>query len=329
MAKKSTKKSAEPEAVQQAWKRYKSRGAKGGRQEDRDIIVGQYMQLVRYAANHAWKTLPNNIDVEDLVSTGFFGLLDAIEGFDLSRKIKFKTYCMMRIRGAMLDGLRREDWIPRLVRLKASQHRKAAKNVMARTGLPPTQEEMADELGLTEIEYAKFKKAMGVIHVYPLSDKFEAGTSGEGVDKIDVIADPKSAEPIVELESADAVVHIMRCLTAREKRIVMMYYYMGFTMKQISEALDLTESRVCQIHSAFIERLRCMIERDGLDNAEIPQGRNDDAVGVCRAVLRDLKWRGEERRRSGNGKRNGRFTEKEVAAIRNPGGREGDGVVQG
>jgi RNA polymerase sigma factor for flagellar operon FliA len=243
--------------IDACWVEYKARPT----QELRNRLIEHYMPLVRYISERLLATLPRSIEVTDLSSAGVFGLMDAIDGFDLSRGIKFKTYCTTRIRGAILDELRSQDWVPRLVRLKGNRIARTTKTLESRLGRSPTAEEMAAELGLDSGEYHAMVEEASPVTMFSLSDRFEDSQSDGGIEKAEVVADQRVETPLECLNRRDAIEVLTRNLSQKEKRIVIMYYYEGLTMKEIGHILDLTESRVCQIHSNVIGRLREKLSR--------------------------------------------------------------------
>ncbi len=222
----------------------------------RNILIEQYHPLVRYISERLLSTLPKSIDVDDLISAGMFGLMDAIDGYDLSRGIKFKTYCTTRIRGSILDELRSQDWVPRLVRLKANKINRAHKKLEGLHGSQPTDVQMAEELEVSLEDYQKMSEESKATTMYSLSDKWDEDQEDHALEKADILADAKSENPIDALNQRDVIEAVTRNLSQKEKRIVIMYYYEGLTMKEIGKILDLTESRVCQIHTNVLSRLK-------------------------------------------------------------------------
>ena len=239
------------------WKAYKG----GATEELRNRLIEIYYPLVRYISERLLATLPRSIDVDDLTSAGLFGLIDAIDGFDLSRGIKFKTYCTTRIRGSILDELRSQDWVPRLVRLKANKIAKATKTLEARHGRIPSEDELARELEITVDEYRAMSEEASPTTVFSLSDKYDDSQAEGGLEKSEVVSDQRIETPVETLNRRDIIEVLTRNLSHKEKRIVVMYYYEGLTMKEIGRILDLTESRVCQIHSNVIARLKERVVR--------------------------------------------------------------------
>jgi len=215
-----------------------------------------FLPVVTFIAERLLLTLPRSIDVEDLKSAGTFGLMDAIDGFEIARGIKFKTYCSNRIRGAILDELRSQDWVPRLVRLKAHQLSRAQSALEARYGRAPTHSEMAEELGIGLADYMDMTDEASAHTVRSLSESWDDGSGEQTVEKIDFIRDLRAADPADLLNQDDVMRAIIRSLNRKEKQIILMYYRDGLTMKQIGAVMNLTESRVCQIHSNVIKKLQ-------------------------------------------------------------------------
>ncbi|MEE9392273.1 MAG: FliA/WhiG family RNA polymerase sigma factor [Planctomycetota bacterium] len=252
-----TRKQAEEERIAKLWRVYK----RSGDPNLRNVLIERYYPLVRYISERLLATLPKSIDLEDLISAGLFGLMDAIDGFDLSRGIKFKTYCTTRIRGSILDELRSQDWVPRLVRLKANRINKAFKLLESKLGRDPTDFEMCEEIDCTLEEYQSMVEEAQPVTVFSLSDKWDENQDDHALEKADILADAKSESPIEALNQRDVIEAITRNLSQKEKRIVIMYYYEGLTMKEIGKILDLTESRVCQIHTNVLSRLKEQLDK--------------------------------------------------------------------
>ncbi len=226
----------------------------------RNRLMELYLPVVNFIAERLLLTLPRSIDVDDLRSAGTFGLMDAIDGFDIDRGIKFKTYCSNRIRGAILDELRSQDWVPRLVRLKANQLARAQSALEARHGRAPTHSEMADELGVDLNDYGSLSEEARAHTVRSLSECWDDGSTEQAVEKIDFIRDTRAVDPAEQLNQDDVMRAIIRSLNRKEKQIILMYYRDGLTMKQIGGVLRLTESRVCQIHSNVMKKLKVHLE---------------------------------------------------------------------
>ena len=239
------------------WKTYKRT-----RDENlRNTLIEHHMPLVRTIAERVLQTLPKSVDVDDLNSAGTFGLMDAINGFDLSRGIKFKTYCTTRIRGSILDELRSQDWVPRLVRLKAHRLERAIRALEGRLGRNPNQAEIAEELEISLEELQAHQAEANAKTIFSLSEKWDDGDDDKELEKIEILADKKSSCPVDTIQQRDAMDTITSSLTKKERLIILMYYYEGLTMREIGEIMELTESRVCQIHSNVMARLKAQLDR--------------------------------------------------------------------
>lgn len=243
--------------VDDVWRDYKRTGG----EELRNQLIVRYLPLVRYISERLLMSLPKSIELEDLQSAGVFGLMDAIDGFDLERGIKFKTYCTTRIRGSILDELRSQDWVPRLVRLKAHQISKAEHSLEVELGRTPTAFEMARKLGVSLDEYGALREASSARTIFSLSEKWEDNDDDDSLSKIEVIEDRASVDPAESLSQRDVLNAITRSLSKKEKLIVIMYYYEGLTMREIGDILNLTESRVCQIHSNVMSKLKVQLDK--------------------------------------------------------------------
>ena len=225
--------------------------------ELRNTLIERHYPLVRYIAERLLQTLPKSIELDDLVSAGLFGLMDAIRGFDASRGIKFKTYCSTRIRGAILDQLRSQDWVPRLVRLKASRIERALQKLTAEYGREPTHAELARTLDMDHQDLVKEIQDSRARTMFSLSEKWEDDDGS--VEKVEILEDKGSIDPVHELNRRDLMGFITRALTHKERFIIEQYYQYGHTMREIGEMLALTESRVCQIHSNVMGRLKGLL----------------------------------------------------------------------
>jgi RNA polymerase sigma factor for flagellar operon FliA len=227
----------------------------------RNTLIEHHMPLVRTIAERVLQTLPKSIELDDLSSAGTFGLMDAINGFDLSRGIKFKTYCTTRIRGSILDELRSQDWVPRLVRLKAHRLDRAIRQLEGELGRQPNQAEVASVLGITLEELQAHEAEANAKTIFSLSEKWDDGDEEKEMEKVEILADRKSVDPVDTIQQRDALEMITGSLTKKERLIILMYYYEGLTMREIGEIMELTESRVCQIHSNVMARLKAQLDR--------------------------------------------------------------------
>ena len=233
----------------------------------RNTLIEHHMPLVRSIAERVLQTLPKSIDVDDLSSAGTFGLMDAINGFDLSRGIKFKTYCTTRIRGSILDELRSQDWVPRLVRLKSHRLDRAIRQLEGELGRAPNQMEIAQVLGISLEELQAHEAEANAKTIFSLSEKWDDGDEEKEMEKVEILADRKSVDPVDTIQQSDALEMITGSLTKKERLIILMYYYEGLTMREIGEIMELTESRVCQIHSNVMARLKAQLDRAQGTNA--------------------------------------------------------------
>ena len=250
--------------TEEIWEHYQvARNKKDVQQLERvrNVLMERHFPLVKYIAERLLQTLPKSIELDDLVSAGLFGLMDAIRGFDPSRGIKFKTYCTTRIRGSILDQLRSQDWVPRLVRLKASRIDKALQRLTGLYGREPTHAELARELEMDHQELAKEIQGASAKAMYSLSDKWEDRDDDSSMEKVDVLEDKKSIDPLGVLNRDDMMGFLTRSLTHKERFIIEQYYQVGHTMREIGEMLALTESRVCQIHSNVMVRLKSLLSQ--------------------------------------------------------------------
>lgn len=247
-----------PEDVEQLWIEYKRDMSN---QELRNRLVEMYLPLVKYNGERIWARLPEGVELDDLISAGVFGLMDAIDLFDLSRGVKFETYCVPRIRGAMLDELRTMDWVPRLVRSKASKLNEAVKNLEARLGRQPNENELAHEMQISVAELEKMILDANAVNLISLNKKWYETDSYKDVREIDILEDKKGEDPTRRIQKNDLMRLVTKGLNRNERLIIILYYYEEFTMKEIGATLNLSESRVSQMHSSIVQRLQCQLGR--------------------------------------------------------------------
>ncbi len=224
---------------------------------NREEVLRQYLPLVRRVVQRLAARKPPHIDVDDLVSWGIVGLLDAIGKYDPSKEALFATYAQFRIRGAILDHLRSLDWVPRSVRQKASLIEKVTHQLEGRLGRPPTEDEVAAELGLGLEEYQELLARVGEMSLFSLEDLgFGNGEERFGAqhDRDEEDADPFRA--LLTQERVSLVAEAIRRLPEREKLVISLYYQEELTMKEVGAVLRLTESRVSQLHSQAVLRLK-------------------------------------------------------------------------
>lgn len=249
---------AAPADIEQLWIDFKEDPTN---QELRNRLVEVYLPLVKYNGERIWARLPDGVELDDLISAGVFGLMDAIDAFDLSRGVKFETYCVPRIRGAMLDELRTMDWVPRLVRSKASKLNEAMKNLEARLGRSPNENELAEELGISVPELEKMMLDASAVNLISLNKKWYETDSYKDIREIDILEDKKGEDPTRRVQKNDLMRLVTKGLNRNERLIIILYYYEELTMKEIGATLDLSESRVSQMHSSIMQRLQDQLNR--------------------------------------------------------------------
>ncbi|MFG0330936.1 MAG: FliA/WhiG family RNA polymerase sigma factor [Phycisphaerales bacterium] len=241
--------------IEEIWLEYK----RVATEELRNHLIRNYLHLVRYNAERLHTKLPDEVDVNDLVQAGLFGLMDAIDAFDLDRGVKFETYCAQRIRGAILDELRSMDWVPRLVRARTAKVEGARKKLAMAYGRDPTEAEIAEHLNVDMDELKKLLKDGRAVGVVSLNRKWYETDSNKDVREIDVLEDETQANPLTETQKHDLKDLITKGLSRAERLIVILYYYEEMTMKEIGATLDLSESRVSQMHSSILARLKAQL----------------------------------------------------------------------
>ncbi len=242
------------------WKKF----VKTQEQEIRDYFVIKYAPLVKYVAGKVSMGMPQNIEFDDLVSYGVFGLIDAITKFDPDRGIKFKTYAMTRIRGAIFDELRSIDWIPRSIRQKAKQIEQVISELENKLGRTVEDEEIAKELGVSNEEFQSLLHKLSGTAMLSLNDIWYMGDDKDELSIMETLEAPESMNPDVLIEKEeirDYIVEAIKKLPDKEKKVIVLYYYEDLTLKEIGEVLEVTESRVSQLHTKAIMRLRGRLGR--------------------------------------------------------------------
>jgi len=239
--------------VRDVWVKYK----RTRRKVYKNKLIETYLPLVRNVAERMLMTLPASVELDDLISMGTFGLIEAIQRFDIDRGVLFKTYCVNRIRGAILDELRALDWVPRLVRYKSSTVDKVGGRLQSKLGREATVWEMADELEIEVAEYQRIEKDSKPVAMLSLSDESARdGSDDTGNRMVDLVKDERGEDPLLHVHKRDLRTLATRTLNRKEQIVVTLYYFEQLSMKEIAKVLGLTESRVCQIHSKVIEKLR-------------------------------------------------------------------------
>mgnify|MGYP001166943437 CR=1 FL=1 len=223
----------------------------------RDRLIEHYLPLARTTAERMHTKLPSHVDVEELIQAGVFGLMDAVDGFDPERGVKFEAYAKQRITGAILDDLRNQDFAPRLVRTHSHRLERAAKEVETETGAMPSADQVASKLGISLDEYDRWMREINQANIVSLDRASgENDSEGKEVRKIDTIEDGQIDAPTNNMERRELVELATRGLSRKEKLIVILYYVEELTMKEIGLVLDLSESRVCQVHHRILYRLK-------------------------------------------------------------------------
>jgi RNA polymerase sigma factor for flagellar operon FliA len=231
--------------------------------ENSEAVVVEYSPMVKYVANRIALRLPPHIEVEDLISVGILGLIDAIEKYDPARGAKFKTYAEFRVRGAILDELRSMDWVPRSIRQKASQVDAVMQKLQAKFGRPPEDEEVAKELGVSLDQFFDTLNKTRSMPVLSLDDLNIVRETGGQQSLLDCLAGKVDADPQVQFrlnELKEIIAKTIDTLPEKERLVISLYYYKELTMSEIGVVLNVTESRVSQIHSKTMFRLRTKLK---------------------------------------------------------------------
>ena len=236
--------------VASLWQRY----AEDHSVELRNALAEYYLPLVKIIAGRLAISLPPHVDRDDLLSSGFFGLLDAIDRYDLQRKNKFETYAGVRVRGALLDYLRAKDWVPVSTRQKIRKYEQAVFALENELGRSATDDELAAQLELSPDELQELEKQVSVATLIPLDDYLRADTP--------VIADDEGPSARLEkLEEQENLARAIEQLPPKEKKVVTLYYYEEMTLKEISLIMHLSEARISQLHTKAVFRMRAFMSR--------------------------------------------------------------------
>lgn len=260
------KSTAEPTSTAELWKRLHRVGAEkpspmqaAKRDALRNQLIERFYDIVRFTAERMRLRLPAEVELDDLMSAGLFGLMDAIDAFDPSRGVKFETYCTQRVHGAIVDELRSMDWVPRLVRSRTAKVERARKQIEMQIGRKPTDAELSEKLGASGEEFTKLTRDSRPVGVVSLNRKFFESDSNRDVREIDVIRDLRQQNPMELLQREDLRVLLTKGFSRAERLILILYYEEEMTMKEIGATLNLSESRVSQMHSSILARLRAQI----------------------------------------------------------------------
>ncbi|MCI6798547.1 MAG: RNA polymerase sigma factor WhiG [Treponema sp.] len=228
----------------------------------RDKFIRQYMPLVKYVAGKLAVGMPGSVEFDDLVGFGQFGLLDAIEKFDPGKNVKFKTYAVTRIRGAIFDELRQLDWVPRSVRQKSREIEDTIVELESKLGRTATDAEIAEKLGVSESEYQQTVMKVSGTSVLSLNDVWYSGNDNDHMSIGDSIESPSSLNPDVIVEREEirkVIIEAINELPEKEKMVIVLYYHEDLTFKEIGQVLEVSESRISQLHTKANLRLRAKL----------------------------------------------------------------------
>ena len=243
--------------IDQLWRRLRQ-----GDESVRELLTEHYLPLVRICAERMHSRLPSHVEVEELCGAGVFGLMAAINGFDPDRGVKFEAYAKQRINGSILDDLRNQDFAPRLVRAQSHRLERAYKEAETECGHAPEAETVATKLGISMEEYDRWLREINMANIVSLDRAgSEYDNDGKEVRKVDTIEDQHTAPPMSAMERKELIELATRGLSKKEKLVVVLYYLEELTMKEIGLVLDLSESRVCQIHHRILYRLKQQLSR--------------------------------------------------------------------
>lgn len=228
----------------------------------RDKLIRQYMPLVKYVAGKLSVGLPASMEFDDLVGFGQFGLLDAINKYDLDKNVKFKTYAVQRIRGAIIDEIRQLDWVPRSVRQKSKEIEDTISELESRLGRPASDSEIARQMNLSEDEYHQTIMKVSASSIISLNAVWNSGDDNEHLSIADTIESPTSLNPDVQVEREEirkVIIQAINELPEKEKMVIVLYYHEDLTFKEIGQVLEVSESRISQLHTKANLRLRAKL----------------------------------------------------------------------
>lgn len=237
------------------WREYK----KSADYNIREALIKKYAPLVKYVAGKIAVGMPNTVEFDDLVSFGSIGLIDAVERYDPDRDIKFKTYAVTRIRGSIYDELRSQDWVPRSMRKKMKEIERATQALEAKFNRNASDTEIAREAGMEENEYRHIMTKIQESSVISLNDCWYLGDDSDEISVADTLESPESLNPDVLAERDEVrttIIETLKTLPEKEKQVLILYYYEDLTLKEIGAVLEVTESRVSQLHTQAIRDLR-------------------------------------------------------------------------
>jgi len=238
-------------ARKKLWEDY----ARQKRPEQREQIILEYAPLVKVVAGRLSMYLGYSVEYEDMVSYGIFGLIDAIDKFNMMKEVKFETYASLRIRGAILDQIRRMDWIPRTIRQRQKQIDTVMKDIELREGREATDEEIAAGLGITPDELLDWQSQFKADSIISLNEYVEQG-SDISTEKVNTAPFDTPEKVIERSELRDMLEQALVLLTEKERKVILLYYYEDLTLKEISQVLEVSESRISQLHTRAIQKMK-------------------------------------------------------------------------
>jgi RNA polymerase sigma factor for flagellar operon FliA len=247
-------------STDELWREYKIRGSRMARDE----LITRYAPLVKYVSGRVAVNLPKSVEEGDLIGYGTLGLIDAIERFDPGRGVKFETYAIARIRGSMIDGLRAMDWVPVSVRHRNRQIETTVRDLENRLGRSATDQEVAEELGITIEEYNQRIQDLAGSAILSLEDVWGNPEEGEAPTRMAEVRDERAVDPLDEAEWSSRKEALAKCITMlpeRERLVITLYYFEGLTVKEIAYILKVSPSRVSQLHTKAVLRMRGALAR--------------------------------------------------------------------
>ena len=240
-------------ARKRLWLDYRRTGAA----DLREKLILEYAPLVKVVAGRLSMYLGYNVEYDDIVGYGIFGLIDAIDKFDPAKAVKFETYASLRIRGAVLDQIRKMDWIPRTIRQRQKKIEDAIREIEAENGRSATDEEVAAKLGITEEEFLNWQEQMKITNVVSLNEFMDAGMEIPQQAYQRTTARIDAPEEVVEqAELKQMLMESLELLTEKEKKVILLYYYEDLTLKEISNILEVSESRISQLHTKALSKMK-------------------------------------------------------------------------
>ena len=251
-------KAAQQVNIQEVWEEFFTNRNLG----PRNILIEHYLPIVKYTAERIHTRLPKNVDLNDLISAGIFGLIAAIDRFDPKINAKFETYCVQRVRGFILDEIRKNDWIPRLVRARARKLTMATQKLQALLGRTPNEKEIAEELQLDMRGFYHLQRDANAIGLISLSSKLSDSDGNRDMQRIDIIQDKSSQNPFDEAVKRDMKEFVTKGFSRADKLILTLYYGEEMTMKEVGKSLGISESRVSQKLSSILARLRAHMKQE-------------------------------------------------------------------